>query len=220
NAYHAVFQDAQAWLREGIQDQLYPMMYFKGNNFYPFALDWQEQSYGRHIVPGLGIYFLDPSEGDWSLDEIERQINFTRQYTMSGQTFYRAQFLMNNTQGLYDELKQNYYAVPALQPSMPWLDNIAPGTPTNLTVKHSEGAIYISWNESTDNDSRNQLNYVLYGSDTYPVDTSNPANIIAQRIRKTSYLYAPAYPWQMYEYYAVTAIDRYGNESEAGQMVF
>ena len=40
NAYNAVYQDAQGWLREGLMDQLYPMMYFRGNNFYPFALDW------------------------------------------------------------------------------------------------------------------------------------------------------------------------------------
>ena len=45
NAYSRVRQDAQGWLREGLMDQLYPMMYFSGNNFYPFAIDWQEQSY-------------------------------------------------------------------------------------------------------------------------------------------------------------------------------
>ena len=39
------------------------MLYFRGNHFYPFALDWQEQSNGRQIIPGLGICFLDPSEG-------------------------------------------------------------------------------------------------------------------------------------------------------------
>ena len=60
NAFFTVYQDPQGWLGEGIQDQIYPMMYFRGNGFYPFALDWQEQSNGRHIVPGLGIYFLHP----------------------------------------------------------------------------------------------------------------------------------------------------------------
>ena len=37
NAYHVVYQDAQKWLKEGIHDALFPMMYFQGNNFYPFA---------------------------------------------------------------------------------------------------------------------------------------------------------------------------------------
>lgn len=58
NAYHVVYQDAQRWLKEGIHDALFPMMYFQGNNFYPFALDWKENDGKRWIIPGLGIYFL------------------------------------------------------------------------------------------------------------------------------------------------------------------
>lgn len=64
------------------------MMYFRGNGFYPFALDWQEQSNGRQIIPGLGIYFLDPSEGNWTVDEVERQINFTRTHGLAGEGHY------------------------------------------------------------------------------------------------------------------------------------
>ena len=75
NARRQVAQDAQGWLREGLMDQLYPMMYFQGNNFYPFAIDWQEQSYGRTIVSGLGIYMLHPRERNWPLSEVERQMN-------------------------------------------------------------------------------------------------------------------------------------------------
>lgn len=76
NAFFTVYQDPQGWLGEGIQDQIYPMMYFRGNGFYPFALDWQEQSNGRHIVPGLGIYFLHPDEGNWTSEEVERPDTF------------------------------------------------------------------------------------------------------------------------------------------------
>lgn len=218
NAYHSVFQDVQAWLAEGIQDQIYPMMYFRGNNFYPFALDWQEQGNGRHIVPGLGIYFLDPREGNWNRDEVERQIHFTRKNNLAGQAYYRTEFLMDDTQGLYSELIDEHYTTPALQPAMPWLDNVAPSRPAYLNVSYNNGYININWGASTDNDNRNEPYYVLYGSDTYPVDITKPENIIEQRIRKTNYVYAPVYPWEEYEYYAVTAMDRYGNESEAVQM--
>lgn len=62
NAFFTVYQDPQGWLGEGIIDQIYPMMYFQGNSFYPFALDWQEQSNGRQVIPGLGIYFLHPDD--------------------------------------------------------------------------------------------------------------------------------------------------------------
>ena len=219
NAYDIVYQDPQGWLNEGIQDQIYPMMYFRGNNFYPFALDWQEQSNDRHVIPGLGIYFLDPKEGNWNVDDIKRQINFTRTHQMAGQGHYRVQYLMQNTQGLYDEVVNHFYTAPALQPPMPWLDKNAPTAPKWLKSHDDEkGYITLNWEASTDNDPRNAPRYVIYCSETYPVDTNNPHNIIAQNVRGTEYVYAPLYPWIHTPYFAVSAIDRYGNESAATQL--
>lgn len=216
NAFHAVYQDAQGWLREGIQDQIYPMLYFKGNHFYPFALDWQEQSCGRHIVPGLGIYFLDSKEGDWSADEVERQMSFTRTHHLAGQAHYRVKYLIDNTQGFYDNLATKFYSSPALQPAMTWIDNVPPTAPRQLSVtKQDNGYIHISWKSATDNDKHNAPTYIIYGSDKYPVDTSNPENIIAQRVRETEYTYSPIHPCSAINYFAVTAVDRCGNESEA-----
>lgn len=218
NAYYTVYQDTQKWLSEGIQDQIYPMMYFQGNSFYPFALDWQEQSHGRHIIPGLGIYFLHPSEGKWTRDEIDRQIYFIRKQGMAGEGHYRVKYLMDNIQGLYDELIENFYAYPALQPSMPWLDNIAPTAPTMLSFSQlADGYIELSWKAATDNDPINAPMYVVYASDDYPVNITRPENIIEQNVRTTSYIYAPMLPWESKKHFAVTAIDRYGNESKAIQ---
>ena len=215
NAFHVVHQDVQGWLGEGIQDQIYPMMYFRGNAFYPFALDWQEQSNGRHVVPGLGVYFLHPSEGDWSLDEIQRQINFIRSHHLAGEAHYRVKFVTDNTQNLYDILQNDFYAYPALQPPMTWADSIAPSAPSELKAEQiSEGYTRLHWKASTDNDKQNTPTYVVYASDELPVDTQNPANIVATGIRETEYIYAPILPWTTRRHFVVTAIDRYGNESE------
>lgn len=214
NAFFTVHQDPQGWLGEGIQDQIYPMMYFQRNSFYPFALDWQEQSNGRHIIPGLGIYFLDPAEGNWTRDEIDRQMYFIRRQGLAGEAHYRVKYLMDNTQGIYDELTDNFYAYPALQPAMPWLDNVAPTAPSKLQTTTDNGYTELTWQAATDNDKRNAPMYIVYASDTYPVDTKRPENIIAQNIRETSYTYAPIRPWTAKRYFAVTAVDRCGNESE------
>ena len=218
NAYHTVYQDAQGWLKEGIQDILFPMMYFNGNNFYPFALDWQEKSFGRCIVPGLGIYFLDPAEKDWPLSEIERQIYFTRRHGLTGQAFYRTKYLLNNTKNLFDELNGFHYACPALQPKMDWMDNIAPSTPQKLTFERKGTVTELSWQKSTDNDLRNAPYYNVYASDTYPVDISKPYNIVIQNIRENHYSYNEEPQKAIKRYFAITAIDRSGNESEAVQL--
>lgn len=218
NAFYTVYQDVQGWLGEGIQDQIYPMMYFQGNNFYPFALDWQEESNGRQIIAGLGIYFLDSSEGNWPIEEVERQINFIRNHKLAGEAHYRVKYLIKNTQGLYNRLKEDYYAVPAIPPAMKWLDSIPPTAPSTLTATSKSGGYsYLEWKASTDNDTLNSPTYVIYGSNTYPVDIDNPENVLAQRVSDTKFIYAPILPWETKKYFAVTAVDKYGNESRATQ---
>lgn len=219
NAYHVVYQDAQKWLKEGIHDALFPMMYFQGNNFYPFALDWKENDGNRWVVPGLGIYFLSPDEQNWSLDEIVRQIHFTRQVKLNGQAYFRNRFLLDNTKGILDELKENFYTAPALVPPMTWMDSIPPSTPAPLTLPSPpslqllpDGKLRLGWQASTDN-SVGGVVYHLYGSDTYPVDVNNPKNLLATHLVSTTYDYRPNVPWRQKRYFAVTAADRFGNES-------
>lgn len=219
NAYHVVYQDAQKWLKEGIHDALFPMMYFQGNNFYPFALDWKENDGNRWVVPGLGIYFLSPDEQNWSLDEIVRQIHFTRQVKLNGQAYFRNRFLLDNTKGILDELKENFYTAPALVPPMTWIDSIPPSPPAPLTLPSPpslqllpDGKLRLGWQASTDN-SVGGVVYHLYGSDTYPVDVNNPKNLLATHLVSTTYDYRPNVPWRQKRYFAVTAADRFGNES-------
>ncbi len=216
NAYHIVYQDAKQWLEDGIHDALFPMMYFRDNHFYPFALDWKEQGKHRWIVPGLGIYFLSPQEKDWPLDEVVRQIHFTRQVKLDGQAYFRNRFLLDNTKGLLDELEENFYTAPALVPPMTWADSIPPTAPTqpSFTLDETKGSVTFRWQAATDN-SDQPVVYHLYGSDTYPVNTSNPKHLLRTHIRTTEYEYLPTLPWRMPLYYAVTAADRYGNESVA-----
>ena len=136
NCYQTVCQDAQAWLRDGLMDQLYPMLYFKENNFYPFAIDWAEASHLSHlshltprstlhaprtphpsphnsIAAGLAVYCLDRKEGNWPLSEIIRQLNVCRQIGI-GQCFFRAKFLTDNVKGIYDFLRLFNHQAPVV----------------------------------------------------------------------------------------------------------
>lgn len=218
NAYHVVYQDAQKWLKEGIHDALFPMMYFQGNNFYPFALDWKENCNNRWVVPGLGIYFLSPNEQDWSLDEIVRQIHFTRQVKLNGQAYFRNRFLLNNTKGILDELQENFYTTPALVPPMTWMDSIPPSIPASPVMQLSaNGSVRMMWKMSVDN-SRQAVVYRLYASDTYPVDINDPKNLLEAHLAATEYEYVPILPWRQKRYFAITAADRFGNESAPQEM--
>ena len=209
NALNAVYQDAQGWLRDGLMDQLYPMMYFRGNNFYPFALDWQERSYGRTIVSGLGIYFLSPKEGNWTLDDVSREMHFVRQNGV-GHCYFRSKFLTDDTRGIYDFVRQ-FDEAPALIPPMKWAWNQQPTSPTRLDVHRGSNQDLLQWSGATDPSNAPYLLYNIYASTTPDIDINEPRNLIATRLQ-TERLNIPHTNGQTL-YYAVCALDRYGNES-------
>ena len=62
NAYTKVAQDAQAWLKDGLMDELFPMMYFRGDQFFPFAIDWKEL-WQNHRT-GTGDLLPRPQRGE------------------------------------------------------------------------------------------------------------------------------------------------------------
>ena len=218
NAFHEVHQDAQGWLKEGIHDALFPMMYFRDNHFFPFALDWQENKNKRWIVPGLGIYFLQAKGQEWALDDIIRQIHFTRNQHFEGQAYFRNRFLLHNTKGIWDEISRNFYLTPAVTPPLTWIDSIAPATPTLISfdekaiLNSHEPSVTMRW-EPSSTQKAGGIYYRIYASNNYPVDTESGENIIKACVNDSIYSYAAALPWQKKRFWAITAVDRYGNES-------
>lgn len=218
NARDAVHQDAEGWLRAGIHDILFPMMYFDGNHFYPFAADWQEQSSNRLVAPGLGIYFLHPREKDWPLSTVKRQLHYLREQGLAGQCYFRSRFLTDNAKGLYDYLHDDFYAFPALPPAAPWLSDIQPEPPTGLGISVIDDQTEeLSWNSPATTPSGG-LRYNVYASTQWPVDIERAENLVAPLLPDTLFRYNRLMVRFSQLYMAVTAIDRYGNESRATQL--
>lgn len=210
NAYHKVCQDAQLWLKDNLMDELYPMMYFKGNQFYPFAIDWSENNYGKTIAPGLGIYFMDPKEKNWSLEIITQELNVLRQYHL-GNAYFRSKFFTDNLKGLYFFVSNNYNRYPALIPAITWRHSVAPTAPQTINIDKANGRI--SWSGAKDNSNAPYLLYNIYADSKFPVDINNPGNLVQTRLKEES----ATIPNNDKLFYAVTAMDRYGNESNAIQ---
>lgn len=209
NAYNAVAQDAKLWLKEGWMDILMPMMYFRGNHYFPFALDWQEDSYGRCIASGLGVYLTDRNQKNWHRGIIESEIEFGRANGLGGQVFFRSRFITNNTKGIYDNIKNNLYYSKALVPPLAGNGIPTPATPTNGTVTATDNGIRIVWRGNAED-----YRYVLYRSNRYPVDTNNGACIYITNIIQPCVTIDTPYPVGLTPYYAITTINRYGVESK------
>ena len=211
NAYDAVCQDAQGWLRDGLMDQLYPMMYFKDDNFYPFAVDWAWNTYGRTVAPGLGIWMMSRTEGsNWSLMDITREMNVLRSLGM-GHTYFRSRFFTDNLKGIYTYAKNKFDQYPSLTPPMTWQSTAIPSRPEGMNMTSTAGKLVLRWWGGTDTSgSSSYIMYNVYTSKVSPVDVNDGRNLIARRLRHPQLVLAND---DGEHFFAITAIDRYGNES-------
>ena len=208
NAYRAVCQDAKLWLKEGWMDILMPMMYFRGNHFYPFLIDWQDDASGRCIAAGLGVYLIDRNQKDWPRSVMENEIEFCRAKGAGGQVFFRSRFVTDNPKGIYTLLKNNLYRLRALPPALTG-DNVPmPVRPERGEIFYGASDTKLSWSPVEG------CTYVIYRSNNYPVDIENAANIYQTNVADTSLLLPMPVPQALLPYYAVTAINRYGVESK------
>lgn len=214
-----VSQDPENWLAKGKHDFVVPMMYHKDNLFFPFVTDWKSRSHGRLIIPGLGVYRMDKKEGDWTLKDLTAQVDATREHQMGGHAFYRLQFLTDNTKGIMDKLANDYYRYPALLTPMTWLNAVRPLPPQEVEAIGEGDYVELSW-EPVRQPGKKTVFYNIYRSQTAPVDTHNPANLIATRLAETAVLVSVNHNVERGYYYAVTAYDRYHNESELSRPVY
>ena len=208
NAHDRVSQEAQEWLKLGLMDQLYPMQYFRGDNYYPFLADWVENAYKREIVTGLGTYFLDPREGNWTLGDLTRQMYVSRDLGV-GHAHFRSYFLTANKQGVYDFEKQ-FNAVLALTPTVQGVtSNGSAPQPVNasLVERREDKSVTLAWKAVSPY-------YNIYASHIYPVDTEDARNLLYARYTGQIINLKNVNPNL---YFAVRGMDRYGHETAALQ---
>ena len=210
DAYNTVYQDAQGWLRDGVMDILFPMLYFDGNNFYPFVLDWCENRHRRHVAPGLGIYRLMPEHGGWPQIEIERQMRTSRSAAADGIMMFRTAHLVGNAGGARD-IYTRIYDRPALVPPMEWIAD-APSTPLVTAALRDEKGVSLEWSKVSPADGFPAVRYNVYAAIGDTVDVGNIDNLVAAGLQCTSFR------WDCRSVnnisMAVTAVDACGVESE------
>lgn len=168
---------------------------------------------------GLGIYFLDPKEGKWKIDDVTPEMYLTRSMGM-GYCFFRNKFLLDNKQGILD-FTERFNEYPSLVPPMTWASNRQPQQPQALSVRSEKGNVQISWNNPSEYTDGTAIPtpYIynnVYASRNYPVDVTDARNLIAARHLGNELLLKSEDDDQPL-YFAVTSMDGYGIESGATQ---
>jgi uncharacterized lipoprotein YddW (UPF0748 family) len=146
--YDRLYADAELWLENGWVDYFTPQLYWpvgQPAQAYGTLLDyWLAQNkHARHMWPGLFTSRVGASSKAFAPEEIVRQIDLTRTRTYAtGHVHFSMAALMENRQGLADQLKTGLYAAPALVPATPWLRAEAAAVPT-VSARRAGGAVIL-----------------------------------------------------------------------------
>lgn len=134
--YEKLYADATLWLKEGWCDYFAPQLYWpidqKAQSFPVLYEFWrQESTHGVPVWPGLFTSRTGDMNRPFPPKEILRQIEVVRTPGAgTGHIHFSMKALMQNREGLANELQTTLYASPALVPS----DPIATGDPPSAPI--------------------------------------------------------------------------------------
>ncbi len=152
-AYHALYADAESWLKNGWVDYITPQLYwpraFEIAPYGALASWWGRTAarYGRHLYVGMAPYRLSDTR-NWSAAELGAQIRLNRSPEVGGQgeIYFRARNLTANQGRFADSLRTRHYARPALTPPMPWKAGLAPDPVEDLRTERPQAThVRLEW---------------------------------------------------------------------------
>ena len=230
NQHEKLYADAKLWLNKGWIDYYSPQLYWPVNQIaqsYPVLLGWwkDENLKGRHLWPGISIGLQPVSR---AIDETINQIMVSRGMLASspGVIHWSIGPLVNSPQ-LTQAILEGPYKREALVPSSPWLAKKSPAPP-RVTFSQEKDNMRINWSHLTPGEIARwvvyykqgpQWNYAIRGNST--TELSLPAFVenrtLLQRadpltLKRIEDVLVPL------DSIAVSAVDRYGNESPVATM--
>lgn len=167
-AYNEVWQDPVAWADAGTIDFVVPMMYQRGERFFPFVKEWQKVL-TVPLVVGMGPYMVMKNEGNWTVQEIKDQLDYLDTIpNLAGIAMFRAEHTLSNSLGTRKPIANQWQRSASLSidrgVALEWMEE------QELLMEGVDEGLRIAWKS----DAPHQL-YVLYLSTDGVVPTGAEA---------------------------------------------
>lgn len=228
-SYSEIYADTKKWLEQGWVDYVTPQIYwsigFTTADYSALIPWWNNIANGRHIYSGQAVYKLNAdldNDTKWNnASQINNQVRLNRQYNnVLGSTFFRTRYFVINPLHFRDSLQEYMYSTPALLPTMPWRDNIAPQPVSNVTANVNSNHVQLNWTKpaTTTNELDKVRQFVVYrfNNATVNLEDAEAIQYVTANDQATTFVDSNLAP-AVY-YYVVTSLDRFHNESMASNV--
>lgn len=212
--YDDLYADILYWVNQGWVDYTVPQVYWEIGHptadYDRLCRWWAKYCSARPLVIGQDID-RTVKHGDF-----RKKLDLQRSLPgVSGSCMWYSAALASNTGNYAAALAANYHQRPALQPAMPFIDNVAPGKVRKVKALWMPDGYYLFWTAPKHNNEMDRARqYAIYAfAKGERVDTSDASHLVA--ITSNCMYKLPFEHGQNKFTYVVTALDRLHNESKA-----
>jgi uncharacterized lipoprotein YddW (UPF0748 family) len=215
--YDKLYANIIKWQQLGWIDYTMPQLYWRDNHpqagFTTLAYWWSDFNYGRAMYLGLAPYRIDKKSDykQWRKAKyFYRQIEILRKINgIDGFGFFSSQhFFRKDFKKINKKMANSLNAKPAIVPPMPWIDNMAPEPPKNITIENNQ----LKWDAVATNNIFDETRfYVVY---YYPEKQNKHIKSVDFLVEITgeTQIKLPKIPNK--GCYRISSLDRLNNESQ------
>jgi len=221
NSYQILYCDPLTWIKDKTVDYVTPQLYWeRGHKLadYSKLLPWWNTIVDdRHFYVGHFSSRFESKRWEGAKNETVEQIRMNRMYpNVHGSVFFSAKSITENYSGFSDSLRDGIYKYPALLPIMNWKDTSSPIAPEELKIEGDLTKRTLTW-EIPKTEGKKPVCFVIY---RFPsenkIDFNDPQYILTiTNNARTKFDDIDTIEKDEVYIYAVTALDRLHNESNA-----
>ena len=220
--YDDLYADVIKWVDNGWIDYCVPQLYWeighKAADYKELIGWWNRYAGNRPLYIGEDVLrtvkYPDPQNPN--RHQLAAKHLLHQQMTnVQGTVLWYAKAAVDNPGNYGTVLRTDYWCYPALQPLMPWVDNVAPKCVRKLKARWTAQGYVLQWQPAKAKGWQDEAHqYVVYRFNKgQKVNLDDPKYIVG--ITREPQMLLP-YDFGDHRFvYVVTALDRMGNESEA-----
>lgn len=216
--YDELYADVLLWVEKGWLDYCVPQIYWeighKAADYQTLIYWWTQNSTKRPLYIGEDIERTVKFNQQSQKRQLYSQLYSTQSNNSSlcGTVLWYAKAAVDNVGGYGTQLRNNYWRMPALQPSMPFISKAAPKKVTKVKPIWTSDGYVLFWKAPKAKGwEQEATKYVVYRFEKKEkIDISDASHIVA--ITTSSWYKLPYENGKNKYIYVVTALNRLDNE--------